>query len=73
MPTVGFEPTISAGDRPQTDALDRAATGIGKQVFYQIQIINYTLYKKGWNLLHKQEDNPTDSMLNIHTRINFTG
>ena len=24
-PTVGFEPTISAGERPQTDALDRAA------------------------------------------------
>jgi len=27
MPTVGFEPTISAGERPQTYALDRAATG----------------------------------------------
>jgi len=24
---VGFEPTISAGERPQTYALDRAATG----------------------------------------------
>ena len=30
MPTVGFEPTISAGDRPQTYALDRAATGTGR-------------------------------------------
>ena len=29
MPLVGFEPTISAGERPQTYALDRAATGIG--------------------------------------------
>jgi hypothetical protein len=28
MPPVGFEHTISAGERPQTDALDRAATGI---------------------------------------------
>ena len=28
MPPVGFEPTISAGERPQTDALDRAVTGI---------------------------------------------
>ena len=28
MPPVGFEPTISAGERPQTYALDRAATGI---------------------------------------------
>ena len=30
MPPVGFEPTISAGERPQTYVLDRAATGIGK-------------------------------------------
>ena len=29
MPAVGFEPTISAGERPQTYALDRAATGNG--------------------------------------------
>ena len=29
MPLVGFEPTISAGEGPQTYALDRAATGTG--------------------------------------------
>ena len=29
MPPVGFEPIISAGERPQTYALDRAATGTG--------------------------------------------
>jgi len=29
MPSVGFETTISAGERPQTYALDSAATGIG--------------------------------------------
>ena len=29
MPPVGFEPTISAGERLQTYALDRAATGAG--------------------------------------------
>jgi len=29
MPPVGFEPIISAGERPQNYALDRAATGIG--------------------------------------------
>jgi len=29
MPPVGFKPTISAGERPQTHALDRAATGTG--------------------------------------------
>jgi hypothetical protein len=32
MPPVGFEPTISAGERPQTYALDSAATGIGLAV-----------------------------------------
>ena len=29
MPPVGFEPTISAGERLQTYALDRVATGTG--------------------------------------------
>jgi hypothetical protein len=29
MPLVGFEPTISAGERPQTYASDRMATGTG--------------------------------------------
>ena len=32
MPPLGFEPTISAGERPQTYALDRAATGTGFQL-----------------------------------------
>jgi hypothetical protein len=27
MPSVGFETTISTGERPQTYALDRAANG----------------------------------------------
>jgi hypothetical protein len=31
MPLVGFEPTISAGERPQTYGLDRAATATGKK------------------------------------------
>ena len=39
MPPVGFEPTISAGVRPQTYALDRAATGTGiEQSVWQIKI-----------------------------------
>jgi len=29
MSSVGLEPKISAGERPQTYALDRAATGTG--------------------------------------------
>jgi hypothetical protein len=28
MPLVGFEPTISAGEQPQSYALDRAVTAI---------------------------------------------
>jgi hypothetical protein len=33
MPPVGFKCTIPASARPQTYALDRAATGIGKYRF----------------------------------------
>jgi hypothetical protein len=39
MPPVEFEPTISAGERPQTYALDRAAAGIGCRMCIQGQII----------------------------------
>jgi hypothetical protein len=35
IPPVGFEPTISAGERPQTYALDRAATETGNSVIRQ--------------------------------------
>jgi len=34
MLAVGFEPTISAGERPQTYAWDRAATGTGRKCIY---------------------------------------
>jgi len=34
MPPVRFKPTISAGERPQTYALDRAATGTGTLAIY---------------------------------------
>jgi hypothetical protein len=30
MPSAGFEPTVPVSERPQTHALDRAATGIDK-------------------------------------------
>jgi hypothetical protein len=35
MPPAGFEPTIPASERPQTHALDRAATGIGRYTLYR--------------------------------------
>ena len=51
MPPVGFEPTISAGERPQTYALDHAATGIGFMQFYSAIIKFFT------NGLTSEEDN----------------
>ena len=48
MLPMGFEPTISAGERPLTYALDRGATGIGtiactklKYKFLQIWFVLY--------------------------------
>ena len=38
MPPVGFEPTISVSERPQTYALDRAATGTG--IIREIKCLN---------------------------------
>ena len=42
MPPVGFEPTISAGERPQTYALDRAATGTGYVLIIRSSKFYYT-------------------------------
>ena len=36
MPLAGFEPAIPASERPQTHALDRAATWIGDSAFVKI-------------------------------------
>ena len=54
MPPVGFEPTISACDRPQTYALDRAATDTGNtynniRIFFahtHIFIVYYVSHNK---------------------------
>ena len=40
MPPVGFEPTISAGERPQTHALDRVVTGTD---FDMVTLLNYVV------------------------------
>jgi hypothetical protein len=37
MPPVEFKPTIPASARPQSHALDRAATGIGRTPTYSNQ------------------------------------
>jgi hypothetical protein len=40
MPPVGFETTILVSERPQTHALDRAATAIGLPNSYPINILS---------------------------------
>ena len=46
MPSVGFEPTISAGERPQTYALDRADNGTGiciREIFINKYVLGLCL------------------------------
>jgi len=46
MPPVGFEPIVSVGERPQTYALDRAATGIGSLIITlsnKVAVLTYTI------------------------------
>ena len=40
MPQVGLEPTISAGQRPQTHTLDRSAIGIGSTYYTTYTLCN---------------------------------
>ena len=58
MLPVGFEPTISAGERPQTYALDRTATGTGILMIKIIIIIPISWIKPSdlfqYNMIHKQ-------------------
>jgi hypothetical protein len=48
MPSAGYELTIPASKRPQTHALDRAATGIGPEGFilriYEFYVYNLHIY-----------------------------
>ena len=45
MPPVGFEPAIPASERPQTHALDRAATGT------DIKYINDPKTRHVWSIM----------------------
>jgi hypothetical protein len=42
MPPVVFKPTISAGEQPQTYALDLTATGMGNSPYYHL--LKYLLF-----------------------------
>ena len=54
MPPVGFEPTISAGERPQTYALDNAATGTGNIILTTKNTVTLTIHtdraKHSWEI-----------------------
>jgi hypothetical protein len=75
MPQVEFKPTISAGERPQTYALDLAATGTGDWHYYW-----YVFERLGWKcwpLDHRIPQSPhntysaTISILNYTTDASF--
>ena len=56
MLPVGFEPTISAGERPQTYALDRAAPGTGHIIVIDDSIkwlIAYLKLETNYRILNK--------------------
>jgi hypothetical protein len=48
MPPVGFKPTISAGEWPQTYGLDRAAIGTG--INYALALYNFYVQRYGFSL-----------------------
>ena len=52
---AGFEPTISAGERSQTYALDSAATGIGLNTRYIPQLIVFINETKNFQLVRLQQ------------------
>jgi hypothetical protein len=43
MPSAGFEPAITASERPQTYAIDRAAAGTGEYLY--IMEINFSFQR----------------------------
>jgi hypothetical protein len=58
IPPAAFEPTIPARERPQTHAIDRVATGIGKFATYTCVLIKSIsecpsgaiMYECGWDI-----------------------
>jgi len=69
MPTVGFEPTTTASERPQTYAFDRAATGMGvvRIVYQNIRVhlfLNNVVY-----LRRRKNQRMTQVKMFIHFRL----
>ena len=45
MPPVGFEPTVSAGERPETYALERAATRDRQSTLCALEFLRFKILK----------------------------
>ena len=78
MPPVGFEPTISAGERPQTYALDRAATGTGFERKILRRIWGPVKENDKWRISYNNEwcnlcDDPCISGVVKLTRLQWAG
>jgi hypothetical protein len=80
MPSVGFEPKISAGERPKTYVLDRAATaGTGKPTTYKNhkKVRNFKRYGKqiteGVGQINHIRDPPPKIVINYTKRYIITG
>jgi hypothetical protein len=63
---VGFEPTILVGERPQTYALDRAATGTGlskviakKFTHARCEVLGVVLVRAGFKYFERDESHLT--------------
>jgi hypothetical protein len=75
---MGFEPTISAGKRPQTYTLDRAATGTGSYYPYcymfsthlmrQLKILEY--FDRSWSVINRHRIEPLFILLEVNL-INY--
>ena len=55
MPSVGFETTIAAGERPQSYALDRAVTGTGITEYITLQKARWFWMFKSSGILHRAD------------------
>ena len=71
MPWVGFEPTISAGERPKTYALDRAATGTGISTPLDRNILLSTRFFKTQPLSFCETENVCGVVMKLFSDRNY--
>ena len=71
MPPVGFEPTISAGERPKTYALEGAATGTGSILLLLSLKLNHYQQLRTLNTLSLPLMRPTMSPTHKKQQADF--